>query len=405
MSKVTFKKVKVHRKRRGFQFSWKKILLFVLGALILFYLLISILNKADIGGSGNVIYEEQENSVKTAEIRFAIEITDAKHLDSEKKFVSDISNEVKYLDNVWSKSISDGEYVRVVFEQNITNRNDIKVYPRIVSGNPKIEVYEKDGNNLIAEFSSLTSNQYNQILLTNLQNPQDSFDLKILDGSVEFDHIIDPAWNVSSAVWDGPGSNLSLTGQDGFVDDFFINSSGTRMFVTGDNTGRVFQYTLSQAWNTSTATWDGPGSNFSITGQDTTPLGIFFNSTGTRMFMLGNQNKRVYQYTLSQAWNTSTATWDGPGSNFSVSQDTFVSNIFFSSNGTKMFITGDTNDRVYQYTLSQAWICRGGTGATGDFSQRQVLRPHQHGASGRGVALEHEANTLISAPRSYGVEI
>ncbi|MEK6875599.1 MAG: hypothetical protein AABX30_02855 [Nanoarchaeota archaeon] len=128
-----------------------------------------------------------------------IEITNANHLNSDRIVISDIYNEVKGLDDVWSEEIPDGDYARIRFEKNLTFQNDITIYPRVVSGNPIVEIYEKDKNELIAEFSSINSNQYNKVFLTNLKNSQDSFDLKILEGSIEFDHIIDPFWNESVA--------------------------------------------------------------------------------------------------------------------------------------------------------------------------------------------------------------
>src|SRR3989344_2462523 len=119
-------------------------------------------------------------------------ITNAEHLDENRNFVSDIYDSVKELDNIWSETIPNTHYVRATFRQNLTSSNDITVYPRITSGNPKIEVYENNGSEIIAEFSSLVGNEYNKVYLTNLQGEQDTFDLKILDGGVEFDHILDP---------------------------------------------------------------------------------------------------------------------------------------------------------------------------------------------------------------------
>ncbi len=120
-------------------------------------------------------------------------ITKAEHLNSNREFISDIYEEVKSLDNIWSESIRNNEYVRVTFEINLTKKNDITLYPRVISGLPTIEVYEQDKNELIAEFSNLNSNQYNKVYLTNLiSGSQNVFDLKILNGEVEFDHIIDP---------------------------------------------------------------------------------------------------------------------------------------------------------------------------------------------------------------------
>src|SRR3990167_9403837 len=97
-----------------------------------------------------------------------IVITKAEHLDGNRNFISDIYDEVKELDGIWSETISDGDYVRVTFEKNLTNENDITIWPRIVSGTPRIEVYEVDGNEIIAEFTLLNDDEYNKVFLTNL---------------------------------------------------------------------------------------------------------------------------------------------------------------------------------------------------------------------------------------------
>ncbi len=119
-------------------------------------------------------------------------ITKAEHLFSNKTFVSDIYEEVRELDNNWSETINSEEYIRITFEKNLTNLNDITIFPRITSGNPTIEVYEKDSSLLIAKFENIISNEYNKVYLTNLTFSQDKFDLKVIGGSLEFDHIIDP---------------------------------------------------------------------------------------------------------------------------------------------------------------------------------------------------------------------
>lgn len=120
-----------------------------------------------------------------------IKILAAYHLDSDRKLLSDIYEDSRELDGIWSEKISDGHYVRVSFETDLTSSNDITVYPRVLSGNPIIEIYEKGGTELVAELL-VKPDQYNKVFLTNLQGNQDTFDLRILDGSVELDHVIDP---------------------------------------------------------------------------------------------------------------------------------------------------------------------------------------------------------------------
>ncbi len=150
-------------------------------------------NALDTDSNGFLDYVEwivPHLSTQTFEI---IIITKADHLGSNKEFISDIYNEVRTLDNVWSEEINDGEYVRVVFEIPLSNLKDITIFPKVISGNPVVEVYEVDSNEKITEFSNLISEEYNKIYLENLiSDTQDTFDLKIVGGSLQFDHIIDP---------------------------------------------------------------------------------------------------------------------------------------------------------------------------------------------------------------------
>jgi hypothetical protein len=105
---------------------------------------------------------------------FIIEITKAEHLDRDRQFISDIYDDVATLDGFWSETINEDEYVRVVFERELTSVNDITIYPRIVNGTPIIIVYEAEETEEIARFSSINQHEYNKVLLTDLVGGQDT---------------------------------------------------------------------------------------------------------------------------------------------------------------------------------------------------------------------------------------
>ncbi len=122
-----------------------------------------------------------------------IVITHAEHLDENRTFVSNIYDSVKELDGNWSEEIPAEHYVRVTFERSLTKWNDITIYPRTTSGNPSIEIYEVYGNETIATFDNIVDNEYNKVYLDGLNGLQDTFDLRIIGGGLEFDHIVDPS--------------------------------------------------------------------------------------------------------------------------------------------------------------------------------------------------------------------
>jgi hypothetical protein len=125
-----------------------------------------------------------------------IKISKASHLDEDRFFLEDIYLYVNLLDNIWSNVIPKEDYVRIKFEKNLTNINDITIYAKTVNSNEsaQIEVYRQDSNELLATFNNIKDAGYYKIYLTNLNDSeeQDVFDLKIKNADVMFDHIIDP---------------------------------------------------------------------------------------------------------------------------------------------------------------------------------------------------------------------
>ncbi len=150
-----------------------------------------------------------------------IEISWALHLDENRTLISEITDEVKYLDGNWSEIINENEFVRVNFEQILDSSKDITIFPR--GSATSVEVYEVNETTLLATFDNIIVNETNKIYLTELGNrTQDIFDLKILGGSFEFDWIVDPSPSVSANTTD---TDVTQCG--------FINVSGTYA-MTGD---------------------------------------------------------------------------------------------------------------------------------------------------------------------------
>jgi hypothetical protein len=158
-------------------------------------------------------------------------------------------------------------------------------------------------------------------------------------------YTLSTGFDVSTASYDNV--SFSIAAQESNVTKAVLSTDGTKMYVVGADTDSVFQYTLATGFDVSTASYDNV--SFNVSGQETNPNAIFFNPEGTKMYMTGNISDRVYQYTLSSGFDLSTASYDNVS--FSVAgQESHPTGLFFSTTGTKMFIVGAVNDTVYQYS-------------------------------------------------------
>jgi len=177
-------------------------------------------------------------STQTFEIIF---ISKAFHLDENKNIIEDIYDTVSVQDGVYA-TIPQNNYVRVTFEKILDNTKDITIFARTTNYSlpttySSIEVYpvytdaegnQTQGAKLILEndgthpdFSEITTENTYRVLLTNLDQPTDVFDLRVVStnyslqttNSLDIDYIVDPS---SSEGPLSPGTVVSVMRPDGY---------------------------------------------------------------------------------------------------------------------------------------------------------------------------------------------
>lgn len=169
------------------------------------------------------------------------------------------------------------------------------------------------------------------------------------DLSVPYD-IISASEADSTSLSSAPSFSLSF------------NATGTRFFVVEDN-WQIRQYDLSTAWDASTAS---AGSTYDP-GHDGVSA-VSFKSDGTKMYVMGNDSVgkggTVYQYSLSTAWNVTTATYDSVSYEVPFSgQEDSAAGFTFKSDGTYLYVLQHYYDdifempraQIHQYSLDTAW--------------------------------------------------
>ena len=165
-----------------------------------------------------------------------------------------------------------------------------------------------------------------------------------------FQYTLSTAWDISTASY--ASKSLDTTSQDSLSSSIYFKSDGSAIYVLGLSTDTVYQYTLSTPWDISTASYASKSAG--VSSQDTFPIGITFNYDGSVMYMTGEGNKTIYQYTLSTPWDVSTASYASKSFNVN-SQDQNPKETFFRPSGSSIYVIGDNSDAVYQYSLSTPW--------------------------------------------------
>jgi len=90
-----------------------------------------------------------------------------------------------------------------------------------------------------------------------------------------------------------------------------------------------------------------------VGSEDIDVTDLFFKPDGTKMYVTGNNTDTVYEYNLSTPWEIDTA------SNIAIAnvytQDSSVQGVYFRSDGERMYTIGINTDSVYEYRLATPW--------------------------------------------------
>ena len=158
--------------------------------------------------------------------------------------------------------------------------------------------------------------------------------------------------------------------------DIAFSSDGMKMYITGDENNRVYQYALDSPFEVSSASFEHA---LKTSQTDKIPNGVAFSPDGTCMFLAGNFYHSVYNYVLNDAFDLAShyAFYSTPdrsddlrmqrisSGNFVVAgfgtpddvktsfftRAPILSDVAFSGDGTSMFTVNQYADKIAQYDL------------------------------------------------------
>jgi DNA-binding beta-propeller fold protein YncE len=165
-----------------------------------------------------------------------------------------------------------------------------------------------------------------------------------------YQYSLSTGFDITTASYD----NISFSSPETSSSCVRLSPDGTKMFISGNVLDKVTQYPLSTPFDLSTAGASSGSFSILVSGQ-TQPVGCTFSPDGTKMFMTGySTDDRVYQYSLSTAFDVTTASYD----NVFVETGSYENggkNTFFNPDGTQMFLGGTTGvptDAIVLFSLS-----------------------------------------------------
>ena len=165
------------------------------------------------------------------------------------------------------------------------------------------------------------------------------------------------AFNISSGTRTNTKSLIisSNNNQDGIPTGITFNNDGSKLFVAGFDDDDIIVYPLSDDYSLASSSVGTP-TEFDVSSQSTNPRDIDFNNDGTKMYITVPAASADYisVYSVPTAFDLS-AGYTHLGNYSVTSQDNQPWSVEFNDDGTKMFMIGYQNNRVHEYSLSTAF--------------------------------------------------
>ena len=179
------------------------------------------------------------------------------------------------------------------------------------------------------------------------------------DTDTVYEYDLSTAYDLSTISYNSV--TLAIGSVEGFPEGIFFKPDGTKMYVTGTQYDSVRMIDLGTAWNVSTGTYNS-SNTFSVSSQDVEPMEVIFNSSGTKMYVLGGATRAIYSYTLSTAWDVTTASYDSQSYSIASGTDVNMSHsrsIALSADTTanKLFVIGTNRDDICRVDMGiDYWV-------------------------------------------------
>lgn len=143
--------------------------------------------------------------------------------------------------------------------------------------------------------------------------------------------------------------NISVATEDNKVKSMWLRPDESQVFILGEQNSKIYQYTMSTPGLLSSLAYD---SKFiSVSAETSVPAGLTINNTGEKVYVIDSGSNKIFRYTMTTAWDASTGSYDTQFFD-ATAIDITPTDLFLRDDNKTMFFVGQENDSVYELLFS-----------------------------------------------------
>jgi len=178
----------------------------------------------------------------------------------------------------------------------------------------------------------------------------------------------------------------------GTVYGFTVSKDGSKLYMADDTSNAVYQYSLAIPFQVYTATSDGI--SFDVSAKETGIRAIDIMDDGKTFYIYGTGSDSVHQYEMGTILDVSTSVFVGT-INVSAQGDGY-GDMKVKNNGTKMYHSG-SGTKIWQYTMSVAYDITTATYDGTSLSMTDNAQGFDISLDGTQLIYETNANSTVDS--------
>jgi len=196
------------------------------------------------------------------------------------------------------------------------------------------------------------------------------------------------SWTISAA------NAINVNGQDSNPTGVWFDPTGSRMYMCGYSKNDIFEYSLTTPFDVLTATYTGKQFDFGSTNGSTTE-GMYISPDGVECYAIGRSSDRISRYRFSTPWDVSTLSFSqslnvGSSGTPRLNLESNPQSVHFKYDGSILYFMGFSEDTIYQVPLTTPWdidISNHGT-----ITSQSINPPH---STPTGMSLSQDGTTML----------
>lgn len=166
-------------------------------------------------------------------------------------------------------------------------------------------------------------------------------------------HLVGAAFDISRTQAIGRNSKFFAMNFNAALKLLKFSDDGSKMFVMSNKTKILMEFHLEQPFDISTSVFAGESEQFFLGAHEDKPQQYRFGDEGKRMYVIGATYNTLFSYTLNEAFDISTAKYDGIERSLRMpKKDSKMGHFNFNAVGTEMYAWRKSTDSIFVASLS-----------------------------------------------------